>query len=1216
VTARLTGVPWYEEGGRRVLHLGAAVSLRDPDDTVRYNPRPEAHLSTVHFIATRFMPAYSAYADLGGMPVPEPYMRSVPPKGSVYISGRNIGDEYRYILERKYARKFPGNTLDRPGLLINPWAIRKTETEQQLARPGEAPRASAEPEQAMGERMRAPAAPAIGGIDFANLDFLSGDAVVLANLRPDENGVVTVERDALGGRQHLHVVAVDPVNTVYRQVALKEDPIPFQDLRLARGLDPDSHATQQKQITFLRAGDTLVIEDMTSSRIEAYDTIAKVFRLFTTLSKDATLAEFEFVTRWPELSEEEKRAKYSKYASHELNFFLSRKDPEFFSAAVQPYTRNKMHKTFLDRWLVEDDLNSYFDPWAHAQLNIVEKILLAERVAGERTPTARFVADQFNLLPPNIDLFNRLFLTGIQGSALEFRGGVGGAFDLRAGLERFDYADDADMQAINGRLRGAGLAMHAPMREEAARQIAASKAVARGAVADEISLMSKDKSREVIGGRKKESVSNLAFAARDVERREQMRQFYQKLDKTREWVENNYYHLPIGVQNADLITVNAFWRDFATRNPNEAFISTNVAESSRNFAEMMLALAVIDLPFTAGEHETQLEEDRYTVTAASPMIVFHEEIREAGETDDTAPVLVSQNFFRQDDRYRYVENEPVDNFITGEFLVNVVYGCQVTVTNPGSGRQKLDVLLQVPRGSLPSLNGKYTRSISLTLEPYSTQAIVYHFYFPKEGDFLHYPVHVSRNGRLIANVDPQPMHVLLTPSSVDTASWDYISQNGNEQDVVNFLNANNINRTNLDRIAWRMRDRDFFGTIRELLRARHAYNNTLWGYAVMHNDVDAMREFLQHQDGFVAQCGAYIDAPLLTIDPVIRKSYQHMEYKPLVNARAHRLGPQRKILNDRFREQYARLMNVLSYRPLLNGDDLMSVTQYMLTQDRIEEALDFFGKVRPGALNARIQYDYFDAYLAFYNEDLARAREIVERYTDHPVDRWKNLFAAAANQLEEIDGAQTRVADAESRGQRQDLLAAGETNFDFSVESRKVDISYQNATRATINYYVMDLELLFSRNPFVKEYSDHFLTVYPNLTEHLTLDPDSGEHTIDLPDQLQNSNVMIEIEMGGVKKSEAYYAHSLTTQVIENYGQVVVTHGETGAPLSKVYVKVFARMQDGDVRFYKDGYTDLRGRFDYTSLNTNELDFVQEFSMLIMSETDGAVVREARPPKR
>ena len=44
--------------------------------------------------------------------------------------------------------------------------------------------------------------------------------------------------------------------------------------------------------------------------------------------------------------------------------------------------------------------------------------------------------------------------------------------------------------------------------------------------------------------------------------------------------------------------------------------------------------------------------------------------------------------------------------------------------------------------------------------------------------------------------------------------------------------------------------------------------------------------------------------------------------------------------------------------------------------------------------------------------------------------------------------------------------------------------------------------------------------------------------------------------------------------------------------------------------------TDLRGRFDYTSLNTNELDFVERFSLLVLSEDHGAIVREARPPKR
>ena len=35
-----------------------------------------------------------------------------------------------------------------------------------------------------------------------------------------------------------------------------------------------------------------------------------------------------------------------------------------------------------------------------------------------------------------------------------------------------------------------------------------------------------------------------------------------------------------------------------------------------------------------------------------------------------------------------------------EMLVQVVYLCQVVLTNPSSSRQKLDLLLQIPRGAI------------------------------------------------------------------------------------------------------------------------------------------------------------------------------------------------------------------------------------------------------------------------------------------------------------------------------------------------------------------------------------------------------------------------------------------------------------------------------------------------------------------------------------
>jgi len=57
-------------------------------------------------------------------------------------------------------------------------------------------------------------------------------------------------------------------------------------------------------------------------------------------------------------------------------------------------------------------------------------------------------------------------------------------------------------------------------------------------------------------------------------------------------------------------------------------------------------------------------------------------------------------------------------------------------------------------------------------------------------------------------------------------------------------------------------------------------------------------------------------------------------------------------------------------------------------------------------------------------------------------------------------------------------------------------------------------------------------------------------------------------------------------------------------------------MKNGEIRFLKDGYTDLRGKFDYVSLSTGELDEVQDLSLLVMSEGHGSLVREVAPPQR
>ncbi len=112
--------------------------------------------------------------------------------------------------------------------------------------------------------------------------------------------------------------------------------------------------------------------------------------------------------------------------------------------------------------------------------------------------------------------------------------------------------------------------------------------------------------------------------------RAQNRAYYRQLGATKEWAENNYYHLRITQQDGALIPVSGFWRDYAkwtADGAQGAFVSPNVAEASHNFAEMMLALAVLDLPFDAPKHDGKTAAGQFTLTAGGPVIVFHKEVK-------------------------------------------------------------------------------------------------------------------------------------------------------------------------------------------------------------------------------------------------------------------------------------------------------------------------------------------------------------------------------------------------------------------------------------------------------------------------------------------------------------------------------------------------------------------------------------------------------------
>jgi hypothetical protein len=975
-----------------------------------------------------------------------------------------------------------------------------------------------------------------------------------------------------------------------------------------------------------------VLADAISARFETYDHLGRVFTLLRTLSGNETLAEFAFILEWPSFDEKKKRELYSKHACHELAFFIARKDPAFFTQVLQPYLANKKDRTFLDEYLLEKDLSRFLEPWRYGRLNTLERLLLGRRLPNQQAAETRALNDWLALTPVNREEDRRRLDTALRGFALAyeaaedagglgadpFGGGAGGmSGERRAGQEDLMRARGALRRMAKDKAGRDFDALDAPGAPPVTA--AAGAILADGAVAEpEMAALALQQAAEgadfsKLGEAVQFGIAGRLLADRELREKGVAEVFYRALGVTQEWAENNYWKLLIGQQDASLVQPNRFWQDYAKWSGQGSFVSAHVAEATRNFSEMMLALAVLDLPFAKVS-----EDGALTLTPSSPMILFHQAVKPAPVDETGSKLLVSQNFYRADDRYiPQPDGEQVDKFVTGEFLAGVLYGAQVVVTNPTSSTQKLDVLFQIPRGARPAAGSKATRSVPLRLEPFRTHTLDVAFYFPQAGSFPHFPVHVARDGKVVAFAPAAVFNVVNQLSTADTTSWAYVSQNGTDAEVLAFIDAANLRTLDLDRVAWRVRQSaDFFRALVARLAQRRVWHATTYAYALVHNEADALREFLRHEGSVLAQAGPWLRSPLVDIDPVERLTYEQFEYSPLVNARAHRLGAERTILNDRFREQYQRFMAILAHKPVLDDADRLALTGYLLLQDRVEEALATFAQVKKDAVHTALQYDYTAAWLALAQGDPQAARTLATSRANEPVDHWREKFTQLLAQLDEIEGKGPAVTRPDDREQTQAALAAAQPRFEFKLDGTRLVLDTWNLAEVSVNYYLMDLEFLFSTNPFVGQDSSRFAQIVPNMSEiRRPGNAQSSREEITLPREFQNRNVLVEVVAAGQRKSQAVYANELKVSLSEAFGQLQVRHAKDDRPLPRTYVKVYAEV-NGRAAFYKDGYTDLRGKFDYASLSTDDLNGATRFAILVLSDEHGAVVKEAQPPRR
>jgi len=104
-------------------------------------------------------------------------------------------------------------------------------------------------------------------------------------------------------------------------------------------------------------------------------------------------------------------------------------------------------------------------------------------------------------------------------------------------------------------------------------------------------------------------------------------------------------------------------------------------------------------------------------------------------------------------------------------------------------------------------------------------------------------------------------------------------------------------------------------------------------------------------------------------------------------------------------------------------------------------------------------------------------------------------------------------------------------------------------------------------------------------------------------------NCVIEIDGPGQPKFKTFFKNQLKINTIANFGELKVINKDTSKPLSKVYIKVFSMSKSTKKpKFFRDGYTDIRGKFEYAQNTGDKLKDVDDFAILISSDEFGSKI--------
>lgn len=325
--------------------------------------------------------------------------------------------------------------------------------------------------------------------------------------------------------------------------------------------------------------------------------------------------------------------------------------------------------------------------------------------------------------------------------------------------------------------------------------------------------------------------------------------------------------------------------------------------------------------------------------------------------------------------------------------------------------------------------------------------------------------------------------------------------------------------------------------------------------------------------------------------------------------RIHQYGENPRILNDSFRNQYHQFISLLCFKPVLSAEDNLYMAYYLTLMKRMAPALNLFEKyIQQSQTTGNPMIEYFKTYLHLSLGDVEQAKQIAQVHANSPIHNIRFRFEKVLAQIKEAEKSVFVLPNVHT------------AFFDFSINGKVIELNHKNVNHVQINYYLVDIEWIFSANPFLysgelnSQRLKQFSYAMPKSSKVVDISSLPSPTSLEIEKEFQSSNTIIEfITNTGISRSHPYFSHSMIVHIADTVGQLQVLDKVSSIPLPKTYVKTYAMKESGHHTFHKDGYTDFRGIFTFAS--KEKFNKVCKFAILIVSESNGSVIRMASPFK-